>query len=65
MNEQRSSVDADGDKSIPSAMLKVKVALVFGGGGLFSSKSRRQWAEDSEDSNKASVAKSVADRLSP
>lgn len=35
MNEQRSSVDADGDKSIPSAMLKVKVALVFGGGLIF------------------------------
>lgn len=29
MNEQQSSVDADGDKSIPfTAMLKVKVALV-------------------------------------
>lgn len=35
MNEQRSSVDVDGDKSIPSAMLKVKVELVFGGGLIF------------------------------
>lgn len=31
MNEQRSSVDAGGDKSVTSAAtLKVKVALVFG-----------------------------------
>lgn len=31
MNEQWSSVDADGDKSVSSAAtLKVKVALVFG-----------------------------------